>query len=307
MRDWFSNFRDDHLTTYKINFRIRYWWWTQLCLLGIIVFGRWDLIPYVLAWWFFGAMAITIYAHRGLSHNSITVKWKWLEHLFCSLCIVSNIGSPLAWAVIHRMHHVYLDEERDPHSPHQIGFLRSLTHRWDVPFENVPLRFTRGLLRNKTARWYHDNSFKSMCITIFGAYLLMLLWGIIVETYTNGVFVMLPELWYYLTNFYWYDGPYLYIQEWGINFAWAAFAGAGLGQWSMGITNAWQHSDKRGKQYIRNVPWYLSFINWGEGSHDYHHTNPKDYSFGKGLNDPTQYFILFLNKIGAVSINRNII
>ena len=146
-----------------------------------------------------------------------------------------------------------------------------------------------------------------MCITIFGAYLLMLLWGIIVETYTNGVFVMLPELWYYLTNFYWYDGPYLYIQEWGLNFAWAAFAGAGLGQWSMGITNAWQHSDKRGKQYIRNVPWYLSFINWGEGSHDYHHTNPRDYSFGKGLNDPSQYFILFLNKIGAVSINRNII
>jgi fatty-acid desaturase len=115
---------------------------------------------------------------------------------------------------------------------------------------------------------------------------------------------MLPELGYYLTHFYWYDGPYLYIQEWGINFAWAAFAGAGLGQWSMGITNAWQHSDKRGKQHIRNVPWYLSFINWGEGSHDYHHSYPKDFSFGKGLNDPTQYFILFLEKIGAVNINK---
>ena len=167
MRDWFSNFRENHLTTYKLSFRIRYWWFTQLCLVGIIAFGRWDLIPYILGWWFFGAMAITIYAHRGLSHNSITVKWKWLEHLFCSLCIVSNIGSPLAWAVIHRMHHVYLDEERDPHSPHQIGFLRSLTHRWDVPFENIPLRFTKGLLRNKTARWYHDNSFIAFVGFIF--------------------------------------------------------------------------------------------------------------------------------------------
>ena len=298
MRDWFSNFREQHLTTYKLTFRIRYWWFTQLCLLGIIVFGKWHLIPYVLAWWFFGAMAITIYAHRGLSHNSIKIKWKWLEHLFCSLCILSNIGSPLAWAVVHRMHHVYLDDEKDPHSPHQIGFLRSLTHRWDVPFENIPLRFTRGLLRLETPKWYHNNSFfPFIFFTIF-------IWAVTVA-YGTSIYGF-AELGYYMMNIFSYDGPAVWLQTWGLEFAWAGFAGVALGQWSMGITNAWQHSDKRGKQYIRNVPWYLSFINWGEGSHDYHHTNPRDYSFGKGLNDPSQYFILFLNKIGAVSINRNI-
>ena len=298
MRDWFSNFREQHLTTYKLTFRIRYWWFTQLCLLGIIVFGKWHLIPYVLAWWFFGAMAITIYAHRGLSHNSIKIKWKWLEHLFCSLCILSNIGSPLAWAVVHRMHHVYLDDEKDPHSPHQIGFLRSLTHRWDVPFENIPLRFTRGLLRLETPKWYHNNSFfPFIFFTIF-------IWAVTVA-YGTSIYGF-AELGYYMMNIFSYDGPAVWLQTWGLEFAWAGFAGVALGQWSMGITNAWQHSDKRGKGYIRNVPWYLSFINWGEGSHDYHHSFPRDYSFGKGLNDPTQYFILFLNKIGAVSINRNI-
>ena len=298
MRDWFSNFREQHLTTYKLTFRIRYWWFTQLCLLGIIVFGKWHLIPYVLAWWFFGAMAITIYAHRGLSHNSIKIKWKWLEHLFCSLCILSNIGSPLAWAVVHRMHHVYLDDEKDPHSPHQIGFLRSLTHRWDVPFENIPLRFTRGLLRLETPKWYHNNSFfPFIFFTIF-------IWAVTVA-YGTSIYGF-AELGYYMMNIFSYDGPAVWLQTWGLEFAWAGFAGVALGQWSMGITNAWQHSDKRGKGYIRNVPWYLSFINWGEGSHDYHHYFPKDYSFGKGLNDPTQYFIIFLEKIGALSINRNI-
>ena len=298
MRDWFSNFRDQHLTTYKLTFRIRYWWFTQLCLLGIIVFGKWHLIPYVLAWWFFGAMAITIYAHRGLSHNSIKIKWKWLEHLFCSLCILSNIGSPLAWAVVHRMHHVYLDDEKDPHSPHQIGFLRSLTHRWDVPFENIPLRFTRGLLRLETPKWYHNNSFfPFIFFTIF-------IWAVTVA-YGTSIYGF-AELGYYMMNIFSYDGPAVWLQTWGLEFAWAGFAGVALGQWSMGITNAWQHSDKRGKGYIRNVPWYLSFINWGEGSHDYHHSFPRDYSFGKGLNDPTQYFIIFLEKIGALSINRNI-
>ena len=298
MRDWFSNFREQHLTTYKLTFRIRYWWFTQLCLLGIIVFGKWHLIPYVLAWWFFGAMAITIYAHRGLSHNSIKVKWKWLEHLFCSLCILSNIGSPLAWAVVHRMHHVYLDDEKDPHSPHQIGFLRSLTHRWDVPFENIPLRFTKGLLRLETPKWYHNNSFfPFIFFTIF-------IWAVTVA-YGTAIYGF-AELGYYMINIFSYDGPAVWLQTWGLEFAWAGFAGVALGQWSMGITNAWQHSDKRGKGYIRNVPWYLSFINWGEGSHDYHHTNPRDYSFGKGLNDPSQYFIIFLEKIGALSINRNI-
>ena len=298
MRDWFSNFREQHLTTYKLTFRIRYWWFTQLCLLGIIVFGKWHLIPYVLAWWFFGAMAITIYAHRGLSHNSIKIKWKWLEHLFCSLCILSNIGSPLAWAVVHRMHHVYLDDEKDPHSPHQIGFLRSLTHRWDVPFENIPLRFTRGLLRLETPKWYHNNSFfPFIFFTIF-------IWAVTVA-YGTSIYGF-AELGYYIMNIFSYDGPAVWLQTWGLEFAWAGFAGVALGQWSMGITNAWQHSDKRGKGYIRNVPWYLSFINWGEGSHDYHHSFPRDYSFGKGLNDPTQYFIIFLEKIGALSINRNI-
>ena len=298
MRDWFSNFREQHLTTYKLTFRIRYWWFTQLCLLGIIVFGKWHLIPYVLAWWFFGAMAITIYAHRGLSHNSIKIKWKWLEHLFCSLCILSNIGSPLAWAVVHRMHHVYLDDEKDPHSPHQIGFLRSLTHRWDVPFENIPLRFTRGLLRLETPKWYHNNSFfPFIFFTIF-------IWAVTVA-YGTSIYGF-AELGYYMMNIFSYDRPAVWLQTWGLEFAWAGFAGVALGQWSMGITNAWQHSDKRGKGYIRNVPWYLSFINWGEGSHDYHHSFPRDYSFGKGLNDPTQYFIIFLEKIGALSINRNI-
>ena len=298
MRDWFSNFREQHLTTYKLTFRIRYWWFTQLCLLGIIVFGKWHLIPYVLAWWFFGAMAITIYAHRGLSHNSIKIKWKWLEHLFCSLCILSNIGSPLAWAVVHRMHHVYLDDEKDPHSPHQIGFIRSLTHRWDVPFENIPLRFTRGLLRLETPKWYHNNSFfPFIFFTIF-------IWAVTVA-YGTSIYGF-AELGYYMMNIFSYDGPAVWLQTWGLEFAWAGFAGVALGQWSVGITNAWQHSDKRGKGYIRNVPWYLSFINWGEGSHDYHHSFPRDYSFGKGLNDPTQYFIIFLEKIGALSINRNI-
>ena len=298
MRNWFSNFREQHLTTYKLTFRIRYWWFTQLCLLGIIVFGKWHLIPYVLAWWFFGAMAITIYAHRGLSHNSIKIKWKWLEHLFCSLCILSNIGSPLAWAVVHRMHHVYLDDEKDPHSPHQIGFLRSLTHRWDVPFENIPLRFTRGLLRLETPKWYHNNSFfPFIFFTIF-------IWAVTVA-YGTSIYGF-AELGYYMMNIFSYDGPAVWLQTWGLEFAWAGFAGVALGQWSMGITNAWQHSDKGGKGYIRNVPWYLSFINWGEGSHDYHHSFPRDYSFGKGLNDPTQYFIIFLEKIGALSINRNI-
>ena len=298
LRDWFSNFREQHLTTYKLTFRIRYWWFTQLCLLGIIVFGKWHLIPYVLAWWFFGAMAITIYAHRGLSHNSVKIKWKWLEHLFCSLCILSNIGSPLAWAVVHRMHHVYLDDEKDPHSPHQIGFLRSLTHRWDVPFENIPLRFTRGLLRLETPKWYHNNSFfPFIFFTIF-------IWAVTVA-YGTSIYGF-AELGYYMMNIFSYDGPAVWLQTWGLEFAWAGFAGVALGQWSMGITNAWQHSDKRGKGYIRNVPWYLSFINWGEGSHDYHHSFPRDYSFGKGLNDPTQYFIIFLEKIGALSINRNI-
>jgi fatty-acid desaturase len=62
------------------------------------------------------------------------------------------------------MHHAYLDTDKDPHSPWSIGFWRSYFHLWSVTPQQVPNKFLRGLTRDKTLLWVHENSIVIMLV-----------------------------------------------------------------------------------------------------------------------------------------------
>ena len=97
-----------------------------------------------------GLFGVTLSYHRQLSHKSFKLP-KWLEYTFaymgvhalqvskyftsqCSchflfffhsfvilyLCVLQ--GDPIDWASTHRIHHQFVDTERDPHSPSVEGF-----------------------------------------------------------------------------------------------------------------------------------------------------------------------------------------
>ena len=64
----------------------------------------------------FYGMGITLGYHRLLAHRSLVLP-KWLEHGFALLAQCSLQDTPAKWVTVHRMHHVFSDEQPDPHSP----------------------------------------------------------------------------------------------------------------------------------------------------------------------------------------------
>lgn len=111
--------------------------WTGLavCLVGIHVFGQ----------------GITIGYHRLITHRSFKTK-KWIEHTFAILGICSMEDTPVRWATVHRLHHVYSDEVPDPHSPRvsfwwsHVGWLMYL-NRQTQSLEGLE-KFSKDLLRD---------------------------------------------------------------------------------------------------------------------------------------------------------------
>lgn len=89
----------------------------------------------------------------------------------------------------------------------------------------------------------------------------------------------------------------------GMWFATAAALGAAFGVHGMGLTNAFSHHGKERKE-IRDLPKWLSWVNVGEGQHEYHHARPWDYSFGKGYSDIGARFVEVLEKLGLATIKR---
>src|SRR5436190_1092733 len=70
--------------------------------------------------WFGSLFFHTFFLHRYASHQMYTTGKK-REKLFYFLTWFTQGSSflvPRAYAVMHRMHHVFSDTEKDPHSPH---------------------------------------------------------------------------------------------------------------------------------------------------------------------------------------------
>jgi stearoyl-CoA desaturase (delta-9 desaturase) len=82
-----------------------------------------DWLIVLLLYFVGGCLGGTITYHRLLSHKSWNAPAWW--YYFGSICGAwFLIGSPLAWSNNHIAHHRYVDTEKDPHSPAQLGFFR---------------------------------------------------------------------------------------------------------------------------------------------------------------------------------------
>ncbi|MEO6672252.1 MAG: acyl-CoA desaturase, partial [Ginsengibacter sp.] len=77
--------------------------------------------------WFVSLFFHSFFLHRFASHQMYTTSKGW-EKTFYFLTWIAQGSSyliPRAYAVLHRMHHVYSDTEKDPHSPH---FFKDIWH-----------------------------------------------------------------------------------------------------------------------------------------------------------------------------------
>jgi len=84
------------------------------------------LVPWLFSWtgvllvpigmYTFGTLGINIGLHRLLTHRSLACP-RWLERTLVLMGTCGFMDSPAYWVAVHRRHHQFADEERDPHSP----------------------------------------------------------------------------------------------------------------------------------------------------------------------------------------------
>jgi stearoyl-CoA desaturase (Delta-9 desaturase) len=84
-------------------------------LWGGAVSGR-DLVILAVAYVLVG-FGVTIGFHRMLTHRSFEAR-PWLRATLAALGSMSVQGAVIHWVADHRRHHVFTDEDGDPHSPH---------------------------------------------------------------------------------------------------------------------------------------------------------------------------------------------
>ena len=96
--------------------------------------------------------------HRFYSHRAFKAS-KLFEMLTVIFTIPAAIGSPMAWAALHRYHHKHSDKEEDPHSPYNISLSQMLSLDYDYSKFERTMFLTKDFLKEKWHRTLHIHYF----------------------------------------------------------------------------------------------------------------------------------------------------
>lgn len=66
--------------------------------------------------WVTGGIGICLGYHRLLTHGSFQT-YRFMRRLIALTGVLAGEGPPLTWVAVHRKHHIYSDQDGDPHSP----------------------------------------------------------------------------------------------------------------------------------------------------------------------------------------------
>lgn len=123
-----------------------------------------NILLFVLFFYFYSIVGISMMLHRYYSHNYFEFKYKFVENIFSIFAILAGRGSPLGWAYMHAIHHAHSDTARDPHSPNTIGF-RLFGFKYKENPEDLGKVFLVRRLMNKKQQFIHNYYFE-IIITI---------------------------------------------------------------------------------------------------------------------------------------------
>ena len=252
-----------------------------LALVGII--GHWkyfgapgwiEVITFLLLYFACG-LSITVGYHRLFSHRSHTAKWPLV--LFYSIFGAGAFqNSIIEWCSDHRRHHKETDTEEDPYSASKgfwyshIGWILVEEDKFTNDFSNV-----KDLQQSKIIMWQHRNIF---LIGAFSGFILPALLGWLLGGLSGaiGCFV-----WGGLARIVFvHHGTFL------INSA----------------AHIWGTQPYSEEDSSRDSFW-LAFLTFGEGYHNFHHTFQTDYRNGHKWYhvDPSKWWIKAFKYIGLNS------
>jgi stearoyl-CoA desaturase (delta-9 desaturase) len=231
----------------------------------------WTEIAACVFMWLLTGLSITAGYHRLFSHRAYSAPAP-IRAIFAIIGAATYQNSVIAWCAAHRFHHRHVDTDDDPYNA-QEGFFHS--HMGWVMVEgpkhddtsNVP-----DLLKDPVLLWQHRHviaigSVVNLSTTIFFGWL---------TGHMLGMFIFAFLLRMVLTHHFTF------------------------------LINSAAHmwgSQPYSTAHSARDNWFLSFLSFGEGYHNYHHSFQADYRNGPRLYnwDPSKWLIWGMEKVGLAS------
>jgi len=212
-------------------------------------------------------LSITVGYHRYYAHKSYKTN-SFIESLLLFFGAMAFQGSALRWAFDHRIHHAFVDTDDDPYSINK-GFLYAhFTWIFEKPAV-IDRKVVSDLFKNKLVMFQHDHIGKLMLGTNILAWAFV---GWILNDYLGAFVIGVGLRMFALHHFTWFINSLAHM--WG---------------------------DKPFSQEQTAVDnYFLAFLTFGEGYHNFHHTFANDYRNGiRWFHwDPSKWCIWTLSKLG---------
>ena len=250
-------------------------------LIGIILHwiyfsppGLLELIVFV-GLYFACGLSITVGYHRLFSHRSHNAKWPLV--LFYSIFGAGSFqNSIIEWCSDHRRHHKMTDSEDDPYSASKgfwyshIGWILLEEENFTNDFSNV-----KDLQQSKIIMWQHRNVF---LIGALSGLILPAVIGLIVGGISGAIGC----------------------------FVWAGLARVVFVHHGTFLINSAAHiwgTQPYSEENSSKDSFWLAFLTFGEGYHNFHHTFQADYRNGHKWYhmDPSKWWIQSFKYLGLNS------
>lgn len=213
-----------------------------LLVAGILVTEDWTYVYVGLICYIFtGLLSANISMHRYLSHKSFETGY-YRDKFLKYISVLACFGSPISWCALHRHHHQHSDTENDIQNPKLIGPLKSWASIYNQTI--ISPKLVKDLIVDSDVKFIHKCYFH------------------IIGTLYTIMFLIDPML-----------------LVWTLVFpAVMCFHGAS----TIGVIPHYKWSGYKvadsGDDSV-NSP-IASLLSLGEGWHNYHHHNSKDYRHG---------------------------
>jgi stearoyl-CoA desaturase (delta-9 desaturase) len=216
---------------------------------------------------FISGIAITAGYHRLYSHSTYKTN-PIIEAIFLFFASIATQGSALRWAHDHRLHHAFVDTDKDPYSVKK-GLLHAHILWMFYKTPQIDPKIISDLSRNKMLQFQHKHYVFCMV--------------------ASNVITFLTVGWFfgdYLGAFFfawWVRLFFLHHTTWCIN----------------SLAHYWG-SQFFSQEHSAVDNYLISLLTYGEGYHNYHHTFAHDYRNGIRWYhfDPAKWLIWTLWKLG---------
>ena len=227
----------------------------------------WKIYASAIVLLYLTGLSVTMGYHRCFSHKSFKTN-KFLESILLIFATMSTQGSAIKWVHDHRLHHAYVDTEKDPYSIKKGFWQAHILWMFRKP-EPPDKKIVSDLYRDRLIVFQHRFYTPLMFLTNSASSLFI---GFLFKDYL-GAFILC----------WWVRLFFLHHFTWFIN----------------SLAHTWG-SQSFSQEHSAVDNYLISLLTFGEGYHNFHHTFANDYRNGiKWYHfDPSKWLIWLLSKCG---------